>query len=84
MFIVDRKTVRAVELDIIVIGGAVRGIPEEILSRFPEIPWALMRGRRNRIVHAYQSVDEILLWETIQADLPPLKNKLLDLLIDTE
>lgn len=31
-----------------------------------------MRAMRNRLVHVYFSVDEKLLWDTIQNDLPLL------------
>ena len=36
----------------------------------------LMRGMRNRIVHAYFAVDERILWDTIQNDLPVLQEQL--------
>jgi uncharacterized protein with HEPN domain len=49
----DTKTIRAVELNFIVIGEAVNGIPEDILEAHPEIPWHLMRAMRNRLVHIY-------------------------------
>ena len=75
-YLSDRKTVRAVELNLIVIGEAVTGIPSEVQRNHPEIPWSLMRGMRNRIVHAYHSVDEQLMWETINDDLPPLSSRL--------
>ena len=39
----DVKTIRAVELDFIVIGEAVIQIPEEILEAYPQVPWHLMR-----------------------------------------
>jgi uncharacterized protein with HEPN domain len=31
-----------------------------------------MRAIRNRIVHAYFSVDQKLMWERVENDLPPL------------
>jgi uncharacterized protein with HEPN domain len=31
-----------------------------------------MRGLRNRLVHAYFAVDEQIMWDTIQTDLPTL------------
>ena len=39
-----------------------------------------MRAMRNRLVHVYFSVDERLLWETIQNDLPVLVPALQSLL----
>jgi len=39
-----------------------------------------MRAMRNRIVHVYFNVDEKLMWDTIQNDLPPLISELEKLL----
>lgn len=37
-------------------------------------------GMRNRIIHGYDSVDDELLWQTIQAHVPPLAQRLAELL----
>ena len=71
-FSVDTKTLKAVELNLIVIGEAASQIPSDVEEQFPQIPWPLMRAMRNRLVHVYFSVDEKLLWDTIQNDLPVL------------
>jgi uncharacterized protein with HEPN domain len=68
----DDKTVRAVEMNFIIIGESANQIPEEIQEKYPAIPWNLMRAMRNRIVHVYFQIDEKLMWDTIQNDLPPL------------
>ena len=49
----DPKTLRAVELDFIIIGEAAHHIPETVQAAHPEIPWHLMRAMRNRLVHVY-------------------------------
>jgi uncharacterized protein with HEPN domain len=79
-FSADAKTVKAVELDLIVIGEAANQIPDHVEEEYPQIPWALMRAMRNRLVHVYFSVDESLLWDTIQNDLPALDSALKSLL----
>ena len=68
----DDKSIRAVEMNFIIIGEAANQIPEEIEEKYTAIPWTLMRAMRNRIVHVYFKVDEKLMWDTIQTDLPPL------------
>ena len=42
----------------------------------PGVPWHLMRGMRNRIVHGYFSVDEQIMWDTLKTDLPDLVTEL--------
>jgi uncharacterized protein with HEPN domain len=68
----DDKSIRAVEMNFIIIGEAANQIPEEIEEKYTAIPWILMRAMQNRIVHVYFKVDEKLMWDTIQTDLPPL------------
>ena len=76
----DDKSIRAVEMNFIIIGEAANQIPEEIEEKYTMIPWSLMRAMRNRIVHIYFKVDEKLMWDTIQNDLPPLVPELEKLL----
>jgi len=71
-FKMDEKSIRAVEMNFIIIGEAANQIPEEIEEKYDTIPWSLMRAMRNRIVHVYFNVDEKLMWDTVQKDLPPL------------
>ena len=76
----DDKSIRAVEMNFIIIGEAANQIPEEIEEKYTAIPWSLMRAMRNRIVHVYFRIDEKLMWDTIQNDLPPLVPELEKLL----
>lgn len=71
-FQADDRTIRAVEMNFIIIGEAANLIPDEITEKYPDIPWHLMRAMRNRMVHAYFQVDERLMWDTVRNDLPPL------------
>jgi uncharacterized protein with HEPN domain len=68
----DEKTIRAVEMNFIIVGEAASAISDQVEDLHPHIPWHLMRAMRNRIAHVYFSVDSALLWDTIQSDLPPL------------
>jgi uncharacterized protein with HEPN domain len=72
----DIKTMRAVELDFIVIGEAANAVPEEVQETYPQIAWHLMRGMRNRLVHTYFWVSPKILWDTIWQDLPPVAESL--------
>ncbi|MDR3573277.1 MAG: DUF86 domain-containing protein [Anaerolineaceae bacterium] len=76
----DAKTMRAIELDLILIGEAANAIPEQVQDTYPQIPWHLMRGMRNRLVHTYFEVSPRVLWDTIQQDLPPMVKLLEDLI----
>ena len=68
----DSRTVDAVIRNLTVIGEAAGHIPEEILKRYPETPWAEMRGVRNIVVHEYFGVSVPIIWKTVQDDIPSL------------
>lgn len=68
----DTRTVRAAIADFIVIGEAAANLPDEVVAIHPGVPWAVMRGMRNTLVHAYFNVDPQVVWETIERDLPGL------------
>jgi uncharacterized protein with HEPN domain len=71
-FKADTKTVKAVELNFIIIGEAAGAVPDEIKKANPEVPWQVMRSMRNRMVHVYFHIDPDILWKTITDDLPLL------------
>jgi uncharacterized protein with HEPN domain len=72
-FAADKKTVNAVIKSLEIIGEAVNCLPEELLRTYPDVPWSKYVGMRNRITHAYFGVSLQIVWETIQEDLPVLK-----------
>jgi uncharacterized protein with HEPN domain len=46
----------------------------------PEIPWDIMYGMRNRMIHDYFEVDLDVVWQTVQRDLPVLRQQIAGLL----
>ena len=71
-FVADQHTVDAVLRNFMLIGEAARHVPEPVIARHPDVPWAHMRGMRNVVVHDYERVNLAVVWNTIQTDLPPL------------
>jgi uncharacterized protein with HEPN domain len=49
----DCRTVDAVLHNFAVVGEAAHHLPPEVEGRYPQVPWARMRGRRNVVVHEY-------------------------------
>lgn len=81
-FQADRKTLKAVMANFAIVGEAAGHIPETITQQYPTVPWSIMRAMRNRMVHVYFSVSPLVLWETVQQDLPVLQASLQQLLQD--
>ncbi len=68
----DRKLVLSLVHLVEIIGEAASKVREGFQEAHPEIPWAVIVGMRNRLVHAYFDVDLDRVWDTVKDDLPPL------------
>ncbi len=55
-----------------VIGEAAQQVSKEFQDLHPQVPWREIIGMRHRIVHDYLNVDEDVVWEVVQKDLPEL------------
>jgi uncharacterized protein with HEPN domain len=71
-FAKDDKTVYAVIRAVEIIGEAAANIPENIRSKYPDIPWREVKGMRNKLVHNYFGINMEVVWQTICDDLPML------------
>ena len=79
-FVEDSKTQSAVLYQLTVIGEAVKRLSLEVRHQHPEIPWTLMAGMRDHLIHGYDIVDWDEVWKTAMSDLPDLLSKLETLL----
>lgn len=71
-FKADAKTLKAVAADLMIIGEAANHIPDHVQHENGGVPWFVMRAMRNRVVHVYFDIDPVILWDTVQNDLPTL------------
>lgn len=63
----------AVVRNLEIIGEAAARIPNNdpaFIAAHPNMPWAAMRGMRNKMIHAYFNVDWDVVWRTVKLDLP--------------
>lgn len=65
-------TIHAIEI----LGEAVSAISPDLRRRHPDIPWDLISGTRNRLIHGYIDVDLDIIWTIVKRDLPPLIREL--------
>jgi uncharacterized protein with HEPN domain len=72
----DIKTRFAVIRCFEIIGEAVKRIPEDFRGKYPLIPWKVMSGMRDRLIHGYDVVDVSVLWRTIKNDIPELEKNI--------
>lgn len=67
-----QETVEAILYNLLVLGEAAKGVPLEIRDAYPEIPWRSMTGMRDKIIHQYWGVNQILVWKAVTEEIPPL------------
>jgi len=72
----DFMVVEACLYNIQVMGEAVTHLPEAVKKNNPKIPWILIKGMRNRLIHEYFGTDLQFVWEVIKDELPTLENEL--------
>ena len=67
-----------------IIGEAIRNLPQDLLTRAPEVAWRGAVGMRNALIHGYFNIDPGIVWESIERDLPELQDAVRQLLQDLE
>jgi uncharacterized protein with HEPN domain len=72
-FMLDLKTQSAVVRQIEIVGEAVKNLSAELVAQETDVPWRLIAGTRDRLIHKYFRVDLDAVWSMVEQDLPTLK-----------
>lgn len=70
--VLSLATIHAIEI----IGEAANALSTDMRRKHPGVPWELISGMRNRLIHGYIDVDLDIIWTIIKHDLPPLIKEL--------
>ncbi len=79
-FLADIKTQSAVLHQLMVMGEAVKRLSMAYRNQHPHIPWKVIAGMRDVLIHGYDIVDLNEVWKTVNVDIPqvlPLLEKLI-------
>ena len=76
----DRKLVHSLVRLFEIIGEAANQVSQELREEVPEIPWSVLTGMRNRLIHAYFSINLDVVWSTSKDDITMLITELKKLL----
>ena len=76
-FTSNRMCVDAVIKNLLIIGEAVKKIPDEIKTDHASIDWKSIAGLRDVLIHAYFRIDDEIVWDVIQNKLKELENEVL-------
>lgn len=75
-FLHDDRTQDAVVRNIEVIGEATKNLSGTLRKRYPHLPWKDMAGARDRLIHHYFGINNEIVWQIVQQDLPALLPKI--------
>ncbi len=79
-FLANKMAVKAVSMNLLLIGENVKLVPLEIKEKYSQIPWKRLKSARNVLAHEYPKVEFRDLWDTAKSELPPLKPLLQEIL----
>jgi len=68
----SRAIVRSLE----VIGEAVKKLPQELRTKYPQVEWDDMAGMRDVLIRHYFGIDYDIVWSVLEKDIPELHHEL--------
>ena len=71
-FLTDERTYDAVLRNIELIGKAATHVPVRVRQLEQAIEWGNIIGTRNQLAHVYLGIDNDIVWDTLNNDIPEL------------
>lgn len=71
---VDQDALIPICWSFVVIGEAVKALPEDLMDRHPAVDWKGFARFRDVLAHQYFRIEPTLLWKAISISLPPLRD----------
>ncbi|MBN1587839.1 MAG: DUF86 domain-containing protein [Candidatus Omnitrophica bacterium] len=75
-FLDDYKTQAAVLHELMIIGEAAKRLSEGFRRDHKSVPWKMIAGMRDKLIHEYDAADIEEVWNTLKQDLPALQDYL--------
>jgi uncharacterized protein with HEPN domain len=83
-FLTDEKTQSAIVFQLLIIGEATKRLSMTLRKQYPDIPWSLMAGMRDKLIHDYDEIDVEEVWKTANTDIPSLLSSIQVALKDSD
>jgi len=76
--VMQRAVIRSIEI----IGEATKNLSNTLKEQYPDVPWRLIAGTRDKLIHAYFEVDWVIVWNILQSEIPVLEESVHAILDD--
>ena len=80
MFSQDWVALMALERLFLIIGEAVKRLPEDLCGRYPQVPWRKIASTRDRLAHAYDEVEGVILWNAATVSILEMRSTIKEML----
>ena len=57
---------------LLLLGEGVKRLSPEFRLGCPDVPWKMVAGMRDKLIHEYNDVDTEEVWNTVRLDVPHL------------
>ena len=79
-FFADPRTQDAVVRNLEIVGEAAKSVSSAMRERAPGIPWKVIGGMRDKLIHEYFGVDLAIVWRVVENEVPALRRQIDSLL----
>lgn len=83
-FAEDSLLVDGVIRNLEIIGEAVKNLPAQIKTKYPDIEWKKIAGLRDILIHEYFGVNLEIIWDVVANKVPELKTSIKKILEELE
>ena len=59
--------------NILQIGELAKGLSDEFIAKYNEVPWKSIKGMRDKVAHGYGTINLDQVWEAAINDMKPLR-----------
>jgi len=75
---------RAAERAVQIVSEAVKALPDDLLARHGDSPWAAIAAIGNVLRHEYQHIDDRRMWDILTVHLPKLRPVIVSMIDQTK
>lgn len=69
----DKDITEIVCFNILQIGELAKGLNNNFITKYSEVPWKDIKGMRDVVAHGYSTIDLDQVWKTATSDITPLR-----------